>query len=172
MSEPEGNTPSNAELKKLLDRTLVRFENWRVEVESNPNPHAVHQLKSLVSIIDSISSMAEKRMQFSYKQLSQRMASLVHEVAELNMMITTSLARDDYLDEEEERQVTRGLVSLVQSAVGLISMVQESFGSGRKGGRALIEAMPLLDGPAAQGSPAATAGGSSRKGPKGQKSHT
>lgn len=124
--------PSNAELKKLLEKALTRFQNWRVEVERDPNPRLVHQLKNLVSIIDSLSSITEDRMQYSYKQLAQRMALLVNEVAQLNMRITTSLARDDYLDAEEERAITQGLVSLMQTAVALIGMVQERFGSGRK----------------------------------------
>ncbi len=128
--EDEG--PSNAEIQKLLERALTRFQNWRVEVERDPNPRLVHQLKNLVSIIDSLSSITESRMQYSYKQLAQRMALLVNEVAQLNMRITTSLARDDYLDEAEEKAITESLVTLMQTAVSLIGMVQERFGSGRK----------------------------------------
>jgi len=127
-----GAGPSNAELKRLLERTLTRFQNWRVEMERNPNPHMVHQLKNLVSIIDSLSEITEGRMHYSYKQLAHRMALLVNEVAQLNLRITGALAGDDFLDEEEERAVTAGLVSLVQSAVALIGMVQERFGSGRR----------------------------------------
>ncbi len=140
--EDEG--PSNAEIQKLLERALTRFQNWRVEVERDPNPRLVHQLKNLVSIIDSLSSITESRMQYSYKQLAQRMALLVNEVAQLNMRITTSLARDDYLDEAEEKAITESLVTLMQTAVSLIGMVQERFGSGRKlpgsGDGRLIEA--------------------------------
>lgn len=128
--EPIG--PSNAELKKLIERTLTRFQNWRVEMERNPNPHMVHQLKNLVSIIDSLSEITEGRMQYSYKQLAHRMALLVNEVAQLNLKISSALAKDDFLDEQEEREVTAALVALVQSAVALIGMVQERFGSGRK----------------------------------------
>lgn len=124
--------PTNAELKKLIERTLTRFQNWRVEVEQNPNPRMVHQLKSIVSVIDSLTQIAEGRMHYSYKQLAQNMALLVNEVAQLNMRITGALARDDYLDEEEERLLRENLVSLVQSAVALLGMVQERFGSGRK----------------------------------------
>ncbi|MFA6507597.1 MAG: hypothetical protein WCT14_15960 [Treponemataceae bacterium] len=124
--------PSNAELKKLLERTLTRFQNWRVEMERNPNPHMVHQLKNLVSIIDSLSEITEGRMQYSYKQLAHRMALLVNEVAQLNLKISSALTDDDFLDAEEERAVTASLMSLVQSAVALIGMVQERFGSGRK----------------------------------------
>lgn len=124
--------PSNAELKRLLEKTLVRFQNWRVEMETNPNPRMVHQLKNLVSIIDSLSEITEGRMQYSYKQLAHRMALLVNEVAQLNLRITSALSKDDFLDEAEERAVTAALVSLVQSAVSLIGMVQERFGSGRK----------------------------------------
>ncbi len=154
MDDDEKIELSNAELKKLLDRTLIRFENWRVEVERNPNPHAVHQLKNLVSIIDSISSLAGQRMQFSYKQLAMHMAKLVNEVAALNTKITSALLRDDYLDAEEERIVTEGLVSLVQSAIALISMVQESFGDGKKSVRALPAGNELVGpGPARLDSP-------------------
>ena len=128
--EPAG--PSNAELKKLLEKTLTRFQNWRVEMETNPNPRMVHQLKNLVSIIDSLSEITEGRMQYSYKQLAHRMALLVNEVAQLNLRITTALSKDDFLDDDEERAVTAALVSLVQTAVALIGMVQERFGSGRK----------------------------------------
>jgi hypothetical protein len=124
--------PSNAELKRLIEKTLVRIQNWRVEMEANPNPRMVHQLKNLVSIIDSLSEITENRMQYSYKQLAHRMALLVNETAQLNLRITSALSKDDYLDEEEERAVTAALVSLVQSAVALIGMVQEQFGSGRK----------------------------------------
>lgn len=124
--------PSNAELKLLIERTLTRFQNWRVEVEQNPNPRMVHQLKNIVSVIDSLTQITEGRMHYSYKQLAQKMAQLVNEVAQLNMFITSCLARDDYLDEDEERQLRERLVFLVQSAVSLLGMVQERFGSGRK----------------------------------------
>ena len=128
----EAAGPSNAELKKLLEKTLTRLQNWRVEMETNPNPRMVHPLKNLVSIIDSLSEITEGRMQYSYKQLAHRMALLVNEVAQLNLRITSALAKDDFLDEAEERAVTAALVSLVQTAVALIGMVQERFGSGRK----------------------------------------
>jgi hypothetical protein len=92
--------PSNAELKRLIEKTLVRIQNWRVEMEANPNPRMVHQLKNLVSIIDSLSEITENRMQYSYKQLAHRMALLVNETAQLNLRITSALSKDDYLDEE------------------------------------------------------------------------
>ena len=44
------NDVSNSEIKKLLERILTRFENWRIEVERNPNPHMVHQLKKYFSL--------------------------------------------------------------------------------------------------------------------------
>jgi hypothetical protein len=131
MPETE-NDASNAELQRLLERTLTRFQNWRVEVERNPNPRMVHQLKNIVSIVDSLSQITEGRMKYSYKQLVHRMAVLMNEVAQLNLRISNALAEDDFLDEEEERQVTAGLVSLVQSAVAMIGMVQEQFGSKRR----------------------------------------
>lgn len=128
----EASGPTNLEVKRLLERTLTRFQNWRVEVEMNPNPRMVHQLKSIVSIIDSLSQITEGRMQHSYKELAGQMAVLVNEVAQLNLRITKALEEDDFLDAEEERLITAGLMSLVRSAVSLIGMVQERFGSGRK----------------------------------------
>ena len=49
---------TNVELKRLLDRALVRFGNWKVQIESNPNPKMVHSLKSIVSIIETITSIS------------------------------------------------------------------------------------------------------------------
>ena len=74
--------PSNAELKKMLEGTLTRFENWKVQVETNPNPRMVHTLKNLMSIIDSISQVNEKRIEYSYKNLSRQMSILIAERSE------------------------------------------------------------------------------------------
>lgn len=128
----ESTEPSNADIQRMIERALVRFQNWRVEVERNPNPMMVHQLKNLVSIIDSLSEVSRKKTKYSYKELAQGMAALMNEVAHLNMLIVEGLNSDDALDEAEEKAVTNGLLRLVQTAVELIGMVQERFGSGRK----------------------------------------
>ncbi|MCD6123150.1 MAG: hypothetical protein J7K04_15035 [Spirochaetales bacterium] len=120
--------PSNAELKKLLDGTLTRFENWKVEVETNPNPRMVHSLKNLISIIDSISKINEKRISYSYKNLSRQMSILIAEVARLNLSITDSLMDDDMIDSKEERRINNSLKNLIQAAAELIRIVQEGFG--------------------------------------------
>lgn len=130
IDKADRDAPSNAELKKLIEKALVRFQNWRTEVERDPNPRLVHQLKNLIAIVDSLTETANGRMQYSYKELARGMASLVSEVARLNQLIVSSLDRDDYLDAAEEREVTAGLLSLAHSAASLISMVQTHFGAG------------------------------------------
>ncbi len=120
--------PSNAELKKMLDGTLTRFENWKVQVETNPNPRMVHTLKNLMSIIDSISQVNEKRIEYSYKNLSRQMSVLIAEVARLNLSITDSLMDDDLIDTKEEKRINNSLRNVIQAAVELIRIVQEAFG--------------------------------------------
>jgi len=140
--EAKDAEPSNADLARLIEQAMIRFQNWRVEVELNPNPRMVHSLRNLMSIVDAITAMSEKRMQYSYKSLLTSMAELVNEMAALNNAVVTSL-EDDKVSEEELRQLTDRLVALVNSAVGLIRLVQESFavGGARNGG--LLEAAPL-----------------------------
>ena len=65
---------SNSELKKLIEQAMVRFNNWKREVETNPNPRLVHSLKNIVSIIDNLTQMTSQKMKYSYKALSQKMA--------------------------------------------------------------------------------------------------
>ncbi|NOY08857.1 MAG: hypothetical protein GXP33_08445 [Spirochaetes bacterium] len=120
--------PSNAELKKMLEGTLTRFENWKVQVETNPNPRMVHTLKNLMSIIDSISQVNDKRIEYSYKNLSRQMSVLIAEVARLNLSITDSLMDDDLIDTKEEKRINNSLRNVIQAAVELIRIVQEAFG--------------------------------------------
>lgn len=120
---------SNSDIKLLLERILTRFENWRVEVETNPNPHMVHQLQNIVTIVDNVSSVVEEKVTFSYKQLAKQMAILVQNVANLNTLITTSLDEDDFLDEQEEIHIRKMLMEMIESALSMIQLVQKSFGS-------------------------------------------
>ena len=120
--------PSNAEIKKLLDQAMVRLQNWRREMEVNPNPRMVHSLKNVMSIIDSLTQSSYYTTHYSYKDLSQKMAVLIRDVAELNMSITESLESDDYIDEEEEKKIIHSLMEVMQSAADLIVSVQEGFG--------------------------------------------
>ena len=120
---------SNSDIKLLLERILTRFENWRVEVETNPNPHIVHQLQNIVTIVDNVSSVIEEKEVFSYKQLAKQMSILVQNVANLNTLITTSLDEDDFLDEQEEIQIRKMLMEMIESALSMIQLVQKSFGS-------------------------------------------
>jgi hypothetical protein len=130
-----GPKPSNesffsaAELKHMLEQTMTRFENWRVEVERNPNPMMVHTLKNIISIIDTVSTVTQAKMDYSYKKVSLKMAALVHQTAHLNMEIARALENDDFIDAEDQKKITKALVDLVNSAFVLIRTVQEGFGS-------------------------------------------
>ena len=118
---------SNAELKHMLDQTMIRFENWRIEVERKPNPMMVHSLKNIMSIIDTVTSMAERRVEYSYKALVQRMAQLMSETAALNMAIVNSLKDDDAIDEAELKLISSRLFKLINAAAELARIVQEHF---------------------------------------------
>ncbi len=120
---------SNADLKHMLDQTMIRFENWRVEVERKPNPMLVHSLKNIMSIIETVTSMTNSRMEYSYKALVQRMAELTSQTAALNMSIVNSLEDDDTIDESELRTVSDKLFSLINAAAELARIVQEQFAS-------------------------------------------
>ena len=122
------SSPSNSELKRLLDKALSSFNNWKIEVERNPNPRMVHSLKNIVSIMDNLTSIADHKMKCSYKALSQRMAELIHQVAELNMNIMNGLNDDDMIDEQEEEIIVSNLFHVVRSASDLIRIVQDGFG--------------------------------------------
>lgn len=120
---------SNADLKRMLDQTMTRFENWRVEVERKPNPIMIHSLKNIMSIIETVTSMTDRRMEYSYKALVQKMSELVNATAALNTLIVNSLKEDDTLDEDEFRKLSSNLFKLINAAVELARLVQDTFGS-------------------------------------------
>ncbi len=120
---------SNAELKHMLDQTVTRFENWRVEVERKPNPMMIHSLKNIMSIIETVTSVADRRMEYSYKELVTRMAELMSQTAALNMTIVRSLEDDDSIDEAELKAVSSRLFKLINAAAELARLVQEHFGT-------------------------------------------
>ena len=123
---------SNTELKDILHRTMVRFENWRLQMESNPNPRMVHSLKSIVSIIETVSSISEMKIQYSYKDLSRQMALLIDGVAQLNLAITESLKEDDIMDESEEKKINGMMMEVIQRTVELIRLTQQAFGTSHR----------------------------------------
>jgi hypothetical protein len=120
---------TNAELKKLLDKTLIRFENWKMEVNKNPNPRIVHSLKNILSIINSISDISHTRIKYSYKILSKQIAMLSHEVSALNLAIMNSIMDDDYIDEHESQKINNHLGRVIQTALQLIKIVHNAFGT-------------------------------------------
>jgi hypothetical protein len=119
--------PTNVELKRLLDMTVTRLENWKLEVESNPNPRMVHVLKNIIAQIETLTELTEAKVSYSYKALSRQMSILVDEVAKLNIAITDSLLDDDLIDEAEEERINRSLRQVFQAAVQLIRIVQQAF---------------------------------------------
>ena len=129
LTKPDSDyLPTNTELKHLIDKLLTRFENWKVQAETNPNPRIVHSFKSIVSVIDSISSITESKMQYSYKTLSRQMSILIDKVAKLNITITDSLMSDDMIDEEEQEKINKSLLEVGRAAGELISIVMQAFG--------------------------------------------
>ena len=119
---------TNGELKQLLNKALVRFGNWKVQMETDPNPRMIHSLKSIVSIIDTISQLSEKKITYSYKELSGQMSALVSSVAELNNLITSSLSEDDLIDDAEEESINNQMMEVIRRTVELIRLVQQAFG--------------------------------------------
>jgi len=119
--------PTNAELKRLVEMTVTRLENWKVEVESNPNPRLVHVLKNIIAQIETLTELTEAKISYSYKALSRQMSLLVDEVAKLNIAITDSLLEDDLIDEAEEERINESLKQVFQAAVQLIRIVQQAF---------------------------------------------
>ena len=119
--------PSNAELRRLVEMTVTRLENWKVEVESNPNPRMVHVLKNIIAQIEALTELTEAKISYSYKALSRQMSILVDEVAKLNIAITDSLLEDDLIDEAEEERINDSLKQVFQAAVQLIRIVQQAF---------------------------------------------
>jgi hypothetical protein len=119
--------PTNAEIKRLVEMTMTRLENWKVEVESNPNPRMVHVLKNIIAQIEALTELTEAKISYSYKALSRQMSILVDEVAKLNISITDSLLEDDLIDESEEERINESLKQVFQAAVQLIRIVQQAF---------------------------------------------
>jgi len=119
---------SNADLKRLIDQAMTRFENWRIDVERKPNPMMIHSLKNIMSIIETITAMSDRRVEYSYKALVSRMAELMNETAALNMAIVTSL-KDDTIDQKEMATISKRLFSLVNAAAELARLVQDNFGA-------------------------------------------
>ena len=119
--------PSNAEVKRLVEMTVTRLENWKVEMQSNPNPRLVHVLKNIISQIEALTELSEAKISYSYKALSRQMSILVDEVAKLNIAITDSLLEDDLIDEAEEERINESLKQVFQAAVQLIRIVQQAF---------------------------------------------
>ncbi len=124
----DGVNLTNAELKQLLDKALVRFGNWKVQMETDPNPRMIHSLKSMVSIIDTISRLSDKKITYSYKELSEQMSLLVSSVAGLNTLITSSLSEDDRIDDAEEESINTQMMEVIRRTVELIRLVQQAFG--------------------------------------------
>jgi len=119
--------PTNVELRRLLELTLTRLENWKLEVERNPNPRMVHVLKNIVAQIETLTHITDTKITYSYKSLSRQMSVLVNEVARLNLSITDALLEDDFVDAEEEERINQNLRTMFQAAVELIRIVQQAF---------------------------------------------
>ena len=144
MSDEAGieRDPSNAEIARLLDQAVIRFQNWRVEADINPNPRMVHSLANIISIIDALTNISNERMQYSYKALVSEMAHLVDQVAQLNNAVIESIS-DNIVSVDDLHRITDSLVSLVNSAVGLIRLLQNSFANPEARSLKLLE-RPLL----------------------------
>jgi hypothetical protein len=134
---------SNAEIAHLLEQAVIRFNNWRVEAELNPNPHMVHSLANLIAIIDTLTEASGKRMQYSYKELVSAMAKLVDQTARLNNEVVASLA-DDSLGVDDMQRITENLMTLINSAVELIRFLQDSFATPEARSARLL-AQPLIE---------------------------
>lgn len=119
--------PTNIELKRLLDMTVTRLENWKLEVERNPNPRMVHVLKNIIAQIETLTELSEAKISYSYKALSRQMSILVDDVAKLNIAITDSLLEDDLIDDSEEEIINESLKQVFQAAVHLMRIVQQAF---------------------------------------------
>jgi hypothetical protein len=97
--------PSNAEIARLLDQAVVRFQNLRVEADINPNPRMVHSLANIISIIDALTNINSKCTQYSYKALVSEMAGLVDQVARLNNSVVDSISDDIVSVEDLHRKL-------------------------------------------------------------------
>ena len=125
-------TFSNTQLKNMIDKALVQFENWKLQVVSNPNPRIVHQLGNIMMVINTVTDITNDNLKYSYKMLSKRMAELTKKVSCLNICIINSLMEDDRIDENEENRINSKLKLVMESAVNLIQVVQSSFGDNRR----------------------------------------
>lgn len=119
--------PSNAELKRLIEATKIRLENWTLEVERDPNPRLVHTLKNILGHINEFTRLTDAKVEYSYKGLSRQMSVLLREVATLNTAIMESLMDDDLITAAEEERINETLRRVVQAAVELIRIVQQAF---------------------------------------------
>jgi hypothetical protein len=123
----EARLPSNADLQELLEKAMIRLENWRLELEMNPNPRQVHVLRNILGHMESIARVAETKAVFSYKHLSRQMSLLIGAVAHLNLAITEALDDNDTIDAREEQRINASLKRVVEAAVELIRIVQNGF---------------------------------------------
>ena len=130
--------PSNAELKRLIEATKVRLENWTIEVERDPNPRLVHTLKNILGHINEFTRITDAKVEYSYKSLSRQMSVLLREVASLNTAIIESLMDDDLVTAAEEERINGALRAVVQAAVELIRIVQQAF---------IVRQRPRVSGP-------------------------
>lgn len=119
---------SNFKLANMIDKAIIQFENWKTEINTNPNPKMVHQLNNIVTIIDSVVDISKINMNYSYKALSHNIAELTKQNASLTLTIMESLREDDFIDDNEQNNINNALKSVIESALSLIQLVQESFG--------------------------------------------
>lgn len=119
---------SNFKLANMIDKAIIQFENWKTEINTKPNPKMVHQLNNIVTIIDSVVDISKINMNYSYKALSHNIAKLTKQNASLTLTIMESLKEDDFIDDKEQNSINDALKSVIESAVSLIQLVQESFG--------------------------------------------
>jgi hypothetical protein len=119
--------PSNVELKRLIDATKTRLENWTLEVQRDPDPRMVHVLKNILGHINEFTKLTDAKVEYSYKTLSKQMSVLLQEVASLNAAIMDALMDDDLVSAAEEELINDVLRRVVQAAVELIRIVQQAF---------------------------------------------
>lgn len=145
MDDEEDKMPelSNAEVARLLDQALVRFRNWRLEAETNPNPRMVHSLANILSLVDALTEAGGKKMQYSYKDLLAGMARLVDDTARLNNTVVSALD-DDSVSRAELQSISERLVDLVNSAMRLVRLLEESFADGEARSAIRLVERPLL----------------------------
>lgn len=134
---------SNAELGHLIEQALVRFRNWRLEAELNPNPRMVHSLANILSLVDALADSTQRKMQYSYKELLSGMARLVDDTARLNNTVVRALD-DDSVSRAELQAISDKLVALVNSAMRLVRLTQASFADGEARAELKLVEGPLV----------------------------